>query len=243
METMPRTADTPVDGRPPRREPGDVNPYVRWIHEHPDCLLPDPTPAELARRLAEADAALGSGGRLVVDLGCGSGNFLLARARARPRDRFVGFELRYKRLVKAARKLEREGLRNLWLLRAEAERCADFFAPGTVDEVHLNFPDPWPKRAHWKKRLVNPPFLDALARTLAPGGTFHLKTDHSGYFLHCLSVVRARPDFRLVGFANDLHRAGAQPDALRTEFEQLFRSQRKSIFYLALARRPAGKGA
>jgi tRNA (guanine-N7-)-methyltransferase len=213
----------------------EVNPYTRWVHEHPRVLLADPTPAALHALLGAAGAPL------VVDLGCGAGNFLLELAHRAPEARFVGFELRYKRLVKAARKAERAGLANVIFLREQAERLGDYFAPGSLSAVYVNFPDPWPRRADWKKRLVGPALLRALERLLEPGGRFFLQTDHSGYFLHVLSLRREAPGLRLAAFSNDHHRHGPPAGEARTEFEQLFRGQRKPVYRLVLER-PAAAG-
>jgi tRNA (guanine-N7-)-methyltransferase len=234
----PAAAAAPV-GDPERA--ARINPYTRWVHEHPDVLLAEPSPAELQARLAAAGAAAPEAGPIVVDLGCGSGNYLLQRARAEPGMRFVGFELRYKRLVKAARKVERAGLHNVWFLRETAERFPSYFAPGSLAAVHVNFPDPWPRPSDWKKRMVSRALLGHLERLLAPGGRFHLKTDHSGYFLHALALLPRAPQLRLVAFSNDHHRQASLPGDVRTEFEQLFHSQRKPVYSLVLERcAPAG---
>ena len=206
-----------------------INPYSRWVHEHPERLLSDPRPdlLENRRRRHPSD-------RVMVELGSGSGNFLLQLAAFYPDFHAVGFELRYKRLVKSARKLEKRNLQNVWVLRETAENFAHYFTPSSVDRVFINFPDPWPKSSQWKKRMVNPLMLDRVERTLKPGGTFHLKTDHSGYFLHCLSLIRQCPGMRLHTMSNDLNRHRLPGPRLESEFEQLFISKRKSVFYLVL---------
>ncbi len=218
-----------------------INPYTQWVHEYPQRLLALPTPELLASLRAQEPASCAASGaapRLEVDLGCGSGNFLLGLAALRPQSHFVGFELRYKRLVKAARKLERGGLGNVWLMREEAEHFAKYFEPASVDRVYVNFPDPWPRWSQWKKRLVNPGFLGDLARVLKPQGRFCLKTDHAGYFLHVLAQVRDCPGWRILQHRNDLQRCSARPaeeyPAVQTEFEQMFCSQHKPIYFLAL---------
>jgi tRNA (guanine-N7-)-methyltransferase len=210
-------------------ESARINPYTRWIYDHPGCLLPHPDPEQLAGRLAGRPCS-----GLVVDLGCGSGNFLLRLAERDPSRGYVGFELRYKRLVKAAGKLERQGLDNVWLLRERAEVFGAYFAEASVDALHVNFPDPWPKAGQWKKRLVSRPFLEEAARVLKPGGRLHLKTDHSGYFLHVLEVIRGFGSLRLRTLCNDLARLGGAAPEARSEFEQLFHAKRRPVYYLVL---------
>ncbi len=209
----------------------NVNPYSDRIYDHPANLLPEPTRALLEEKRTTCP---GGSESLLVELGSGSGNFLLQLGRQWPEAHLVGFELRYKRLVKAARKLEREGLRNVWLLREEAERFHLYFAPGSIEAVFVNFPDPWPKAGQWKKRLISPELLSRLEEALRPGGRLHLKTDHSGYFLHILSLLRDRPQWRLRHFSNDLHRYGPPEPNLRSEFEQLFAAKGKTVFFLTV---------
>jgi len=230
----------------------DINPYTRWVYDHPERLLPEPTPALLAAARGKTPAPAGGPAGLEVDLGCGSGNFLLQLAARHPERHYAGFELRFKRLVKSARKLEKDGRTNVWLIREAAERFGTYFEPASVDRVHVNFPDPWPRPSQWKKRLVSPGFLTELDRVLKPGGEFRLKTDHSGYFLHVLGLIHGLPGWRLTQFANDLHRglprvwqchAGGPrilEANLETEFEQLFRSQHKPVHFLAVEKGPVG---
>lgn len=208
---------------------GKINPYSEWIYDHPLNLIPEPN-----RSLLEEKRALGPTGsnRVLVELGSGSGAFLLQLAARMPHCHLIGFERRYKRLVKAARKLERAELRNVWLLRESAENFSHYFDPGAVERVYINFPDPWPKAGQWKKRLINHELFDRLETALQAGGQLHLKTDHSGYFLHILSLLGERPRWRIRQFSNDLHRCGAADGNLRTEFEQLFVSKNKAIFFL-----------
>ncbi|MFI5401141.1 MAG: tRNA (guanine(46)-N(7))-methyltransferase TrmB [SAR324 cluster bacterium] len=229
---MPHTPDTAFR----------INPYTRWVYDHPERLLAEPTPDLLARARRLAAPA----SRLEVDLGCGSGNFLVQLAAAHSDRHYVGFELRYKRLVKSARKLERQGCANAWLLREAAERFGDYFAPASVDRVYVNFPDPWPRRSQWKKRLIGKAFLEELQRVLKPDGELRLKTDHSGYFLHALQLILDRPGWRLSQFANDLHRGIPRvqqchgdtprliPQNVETEFEQLFLSKRQPVHFMAV---------
>lgn len=204
-----------------------VNPYRAQLHDHPEYLLPEPDQKQLAIARGQAPTQAKA---LWVELGSGSGNFLLQMAQLSPETHFIGFELRYKRLVKCARKLTKKGLQNVWVLKEWGENFDKYFPPGSLDGVFLNFPDPWPKFAQRKKRLLNPPLLEQMEKTLKNGGRFCLKTDHSGYILHSLSLFYNRPNWKIRTFSND-HRKNGGLTAL-TEFEQLFLNQKKSIFYL-----------
>jgi tRNA (guanine-N7-)-methyltransferase len=207
----------------------EVNPYVRWQFDHPGHLLPRPSRAELdARRQRLA------GEGLRVELGSGSGNFLLELARQHPHEHVLGFELRYKRLVKSARKLENAGLSRAWVLRDQAERFTDYFEPGTIDALYLHFPDPWPRPSQWKKRLVNGGFLRDVERMLRLGGLFQLKTDHSGYFLHVLRTCEDLPSLSIRFYSNDLQRKAPPVASPPSEFELLFRKRGKPVFCLIL---------
>ena len=214
--------------------PSEVNPYTRHIHEHPSVLLPDPSPEGLRKMMAQGIAGSSARLELAVELGCGSGNFLKEMAARHPSMGFTGFELRYKRLVKAARKIERNGLKNAWLVRDRAERFPLYFEPDSLARVYLNFPDPWPKPSQWKHRLVNRGLLSMLFRYLKPGGRFCFKTDHSGYFLHVLSILSEAPGFKIRVFYNDFQRSRLAALAARSEFEHLFHAIGKPVFYLEL---------
>jgi len=197
-------------------------------------LLPHPEPEAIQARLKEFSTGQKREPRVIADLGCGSGNFLVQLAAAHPEDFFLGFELRYKRLVKGALKLERQGSDNVLLLRELGERYMDYLAPASLDVLHVNFPDPWPKSRQWKKRLVSQSFLENLVPVLKPGGSFRLKTDHSGYFLHVFSLIRGFSGLTLNAWSNDLNRSNLLSGGPKTEFELLFRSKHKAIYYLEL---------
>ncbi|MDH5752417.1 MAG: tRNA (guanosine(46)-N7)-methyltransferase TrmB [Deltaproteobacteria bacterium] len=220
----------------------DINPYTARVYDHPDILVPHPTPAEVRRRLEKLRMAStgGPAPRVIVDLGCGSGNFLVGLAHRYPADIFIGFELRFKRLVRGAEKLEKQGSGNVILMRERAENFAGYFDPDSLDVVYVNFPDPWQKKKQWKKRLVGTPLLETLESLLRPGGVFRFKTDHSGYFLHVLSLTRNRKNMRPLSWSNHCQREASLLEPVRTEFEHLFRARGKQIFRLELEKRHPG---
>lgn len=120
---------------------------------------------------------------LEVDLGCGRGRFLIARAQRCPSHAFLGIERVLLRLRKVDARAVQNGISNTRLIRAEIMSALRELIPRqTVDVYYLYFPDPWPKRRHHVRRVVSPDFINAIHDTLALGGIIHLCTDHADYF-------------------------------------------------------------
>ena len=109
------------------------------------------------------------------------------------------------------------GLSNLRGLRLEATYLMDWMIPpGSLSAIHVYFPDPWPKKRHHHRRLINPAFAELAARALAPGGRFHCRTDDLSYFEQMLEVFHGAS-------ANFV--AGKEPEGLlevKTDFERQF---------------------
>lgn len=123
------------------------------------------------------------GAPLEVDLGCGRGRFLLARAQRCPSHAFLGIERVLLRLRKVDTRACQSGISNIRLLRSEILLALRELIPRqTVDVYYLYFPDPWPKRRHHVRRVVSPDFIHAIHETMAPHGVIHLCTDHADYF-------------------------------------------------------------
>lgn len=131
-----------------------------------------------------------------IDLGCGKGRFLLARARKFPKTNFLGIDRQLGRVNKIDRKARRAGLDNIRLLRLDGYYTITFLVPPqSVDTYYVFYPDPWPKGKHHHNRLFNQPFMDALARTLKPGGKIHASTDHLPYFEQIYKLLKADSRF------------------------------------------------
>jgi tRNA (guanine-N7-)-methyltransferase len=125
---------------------------------------------------------LGPTAPLVVELGFGRGEFLLHLAAGAPEVAHLGVELSHKRVLKLARRLARTELRNVRLVEARAELVVrECLSPGSVQAFWVNFPDPWPKKRHHRRRLLQPELVKELAVRLAPGGELHVATDHVAY--------------------------------------------------------------
>ena len=167
---------------------------------------------------------------LEVELGCGDATFLARCAKLHRELNFIGVERLLGRIRKLDRKGRRAGLTNLRGVRIE---CGYFLEhllpPNSASALHVYFPDPWPKKKHLKKRLVNERF-PALARgALAPGGFVYLRTDDEDYFTHMARVFAANPAFRLVETPPKLA-------SLLTDFETDFSARGVQILRAAYQR-------
>jgi tRNA (guanine-N7-)-methyltransferase len=162
-----------------------------------------------------------------IDLGSGSGRFLIEAARQYPERNFFGVERLLGRVRKTLRAASRLGLTNVRVLRLEIDYTVRFLlSPGSVSRLHLSFPDPWPKRRHSRRRLVDEGFLAASASALAIGGELWIKTDHADYFQRITKAVDSRKDlFVCVPWSEEYP---------RTDFEEAYRSQNLSIYQLRL---------
>lgn len=135
-----------------------------------------------------------------VDLGCGDGSLLLHWAAKFPDRNWLGVERLKGRVLKLERKAPRLGIvGNLRALRIESGYAVEWlFPPASIAAYHIYFPDPWPKKRHFKRRLIQPAFVTALARTLEPGGVVNLATDHADYFAEMWPCFEANGSFERV---------------------------------------------
>ncbi len=142
----------------------------------------------------DLDAVFGRSAPRILEIGFGMGETTAAIAAAHPDLDYLGIEVHTPgvgALLKTAGEL---GLTNLRVVQHDAvEVVRDMIAPGSLDGIHLFFPDPWPKKRHHKRRLVQPPFVALLASRLKPGGYLHCATDWQDYAEQMLSVLCAEP--------------------------------------------------
>lgn len=143
-----------------------------------------------------------SGGKsLTIELGCGHGHYLTAYAGARPEEYCVGLDLLADRIARAERKAKRAKLDNLAFVQAEASLFLSALAAvperAPVRRIFVLFSDPWPKRRHWKHRVMQTELLDLLAGMTESGASVHFRTDHPDYFGYARDVVAAHGAWRL----------------------------------------------
>jgi len=195
-------SDTPSDAPPdPRRRA--IRSYVvragrmgtgqqRALAElAPRWVLPfAPGPADFS-------AVFGRHAPLVVEIGFGMGDATAQIAQGRPDTDFLGLEVHPPGVGALLQRIEERGLANLRIVQHDAvEVLEQMVAPGTLAGVHVFFPDPWHKKRHHKRRLIQPPFVGLLASRLAPGGYLHCATDWQPYAEQMLEVLSAEPALR-----------------------------------------------
>ena len=158
-----------------------------------------------------------------VDIGCGDGSFLIRMAHSNPERNFLGIERLLGRVRRTCRKAARVGLENTRVLRIESAYATRWLLPPkSVDVFHVMFPDPWPKRRHQVRRLINNDFLDAVWVALIHGGELRLSTDDAHYFQHMEGVMALRKDFAIEPWEP----GGDYP---QTDFERRFRAKGMKI--------------
>ncbi len=176
--------------------------------------------------------------RLVVDLGFGRGEFVRQLAAEAPETAHLGVELSKKRVFKLARRLARtegEG-GNLRLIEATAEEVTREALPdASVDTFWINCPDPWPKRRHHPRRMIQPAFAALLARRLRPGGVLEVATDHAAYARWIDQVLRAEPSLANRWDEPFLHEV---PGRIQTGYERDWRAMGRSLHFFRYARVP-----
>jgi tRNA (guanine-N7-)-methyltransferase len=156
---------------------------------------------------------------LEVELGAGDGGFIAQYATLRRDINFIAVERLLGRLRKIDRKGRRAGLTNLRLARIEASYLLQWLVPqGGVAAIHIYFPDPWPKRRHWKNRLINEAFTEIAWGALMPGGVIYRRTDEVNYFAQMTAVFGANAKFKAV-------ETPAELAAVTTDFERGFNAK------------------
>jgi len=165
---------------------------------------------------------------LHLELGCGKGQFARALAARNPDALIIAVEMRPNVLVAGVEAALREGLPNLRFVSGDADMMHDWFAPGEIDRLYINFCDPWPHRKKAGRRLVYRGFLDKYRPLLRLGGTLQFKTDNAPLFAFAQKELAAA-GWIIVTLQPDLPRGG---NNIETEYETRFRAMDTAIGYL-----------
>jgi tRNA (guanine-N7-)-methyltransferase len=173
---------------------------------------------------------------LIVEVGCGKGEYTLALARRFHKKNILGIDRKGARLWKGAKTALNEGLDNAAFLRIDVKELGDYIQPSQVDEIWIPFPDPLVKRRQAKHRLVSRAFLETYRLLLREGGRIHVKTDHKALMDYLMALLRTYPVV-IHQHIRDVH--ACQPDDspifFKTTFEQRHLEAGKPIQYLCFS--------
>mgnify|MGYP000739004599 CR=1 FL=1 len=159
-------------------------------------------------------------------VGCGKGRFTAETAAAEPDVLLIAVEKVPDAMVVAMERARDAGLHNVFFVDGDAACLPDFFAPGEVDRIYINFCDPWPKSNQKKRRLTHGNFLQLYRRVLPMGGEIHFKSDNDKLFEWSLEEI-PQFGFRLSQVTRDLHANG--PVGVMTDYEAKFYQQGVTI--------------
>lgn len=219
--------------RPDFKEYSHDNPYHGRLGVFDSFVLRD---EEAEKHKGAWRTVFGNENPVSVEIGTGYGDFMMEWCRNNPTASFVGLDHRFKRSFTLAKHLDKIENKNFRYLRARGERLEFIFGENEVQNIFYFFPDPWPKNRHHKKRLFQKPFLDAVHKVLAPGGTLWVKTDHDGYYEWMLAQMEEETRFEVLAQSRDTRQE--MPDHFlsqyTTKFEKIFLSQGTLIKSLVL---------
>ena len=172
---------------------------------------------------------------LFLEIGSGSGNFLIQLAQNNKEKNFIGDELRLKRLVYAARKAKNIDLKNIKFIRIDANKIEEFIDNNELSGVYINFPEK--KKKNVKKRILSENLLNKLYPLLKKDGKIYFKTDHLDYYNSVLDLVNSRSDYKVLIYTDDLYSTEYIKNNIKTEFEHLFINKLKiSIKYIEIVK-------
>ncbi len=179
-----------------------------------------------AYRIAEPAARKGAWRELMpgaralwVELGCGKGKFTAETAQANPDVLLIAVERCREAMVVAMEKAKAMGLNNVFYIDMDVAGIEDIFAPGEIDRLFINFPDPWPRKKNAKRRLTHRSFLDKYCRVVREGGEIHFKTDNAPLFEYSVEEFAAC-GLEVKSLTRDLHKDGIV--GIMTGYEEKF---------------------
>lgn len=178
----------------------------------------------------------GNANPIVLELGCGKGEYTIGLAQHYPDRNFVGMDIKGARLWRGLKNASEMGLNNVAFIRSRIEMINYFFGPDEVSEIWITFPDPQPRKSRQLKRLTSPRFLSQYAGLLKPDGVIHLKTDSELLYNYTLEVISQSRHY-LHYSTHDLYSTPEELEVkrIRTFYEQMWLSQGLSIKYLAFS--------
>ncbi|OTN77764.1 tRNA (guanine-N(7)-)-methyltransferase [Enterococcus sp. 8G7_MSG3316] len=193
------------------------------VAAHPEFVVAEPT--EWKGRWHER---FGNDHPIHIEIGMGKGQFITGMAKTNPDINYIGIEMQISVVSIALDKLIAEEIPNVQLLHVDGSALTNYFADHEVDQIYLNFSDPWPKTKHEKRRLTSKAFLAVDEQIIRPNGEIHFKTDNQGLFEYSLASF-SQYGMRLKQVWLDLHTSTYEGNIM-TEYEEKFSNRGQRIY-------------
>jgi len=214
-------------------KPKDLKPPFSWDERRiliQDSVMYVPEYHDEPFNLPDWSDIFGNVQPVHVEYCSGNGAWIAGKAEAHPEMNWVAVEMKFDRVRKIWSKLKNQSLKNLFVICGEAKTITDrYFADESIHEVSVNFPDPWPKKRHAKHRLIQPPFVESLARVLTSEGHVTLVTDDRAYSDQMIETFQGSSSFTSLHptpyYITDQSEYGT------SFFDQLWREKGKTIRY------------
>ena len=190
---------------------------------HPEMVIQNPE--EWKGRWKER---FGNDHPIHIEVGSGKGAFITGMAKQNPTINYIGIDIQKSVLSYALDKVLEADVPNIKLLWVDGDSLTNYFEDGEIDQLYLNFSDPWPKKRHEKRRLTYKSFLDTFKQILPEHGEIHFKTDNRGLFEYSL-VSFSQYGMTLKGVWLDLHASDFEGNVM-TEYEKKFSSKGQVIY-------------
>lgn len=214
-------------------EKAHYNKYMYQLLDYPEYIIYDSN--EMKNNINNWKDCFKNNNPIAIEIGTGSGNFIKELALRNPHKNFIGLELRFKRLCLAADKCRKNNLTNVLLLRKRGEELEEFIGIDEIDEMYINFPDPW--EGNEKNRIIQTKLFSTLEKIMKIDGKLFFKTDHDIYYKDVLELVDGLEKFKVIYHTDDLHSSEKAINNIKTEFEQLFLNKhKKNINYIEIMR-------
>ena len=170
---------------------------------------------------------------IVLELGCGKGEYSVGLAQRYPEKNFIGLDIKGARMWRGCKTSRDENIPNIAFLRTKIELIENYFAENEISEIWVTFPDPQPRRIKENKRLTSPPFLKKYAAILKADGLVHLKTDAFLLYFYTMEIIKEY-GHQVLLTTDDLYHSGIEDDVMgiQTFYEQMFLDMGKKINYI-----------
>ena len=201
------------------------------IVSHPEVLIQNPTEYKGKwRNLFNNDNPV------YLEIGMGKGDFIIELARRNPNINYIGLEKFPSVIVVAMDKVVASKLDNICLICFDATNLKDIFENHEIDQIYLNFSDPWPKARHAKRRLTSKSFLSIYQDILKEDGTIEFKTDNRGLFEYSLISFNEN-NWQMLNLTLDLHTDYNTEEIAKTEYEKRFIGLGQPIYFVEIKKK------